>query len=914
MSDKEGQGRSRAKGNWWLHCDALNDDSNFHDRHIFAIHGVEEVSRPYQFDVGLAIPEKKIRGVVMLQNAWLQIAEGGAWNDAHQRRDDRIVHGVVGAVQSLGTTGELGLYRVAIVPRLWKLTLSRHSRIWDDTTVKKVIEEVLGSYGITPDFKLVEEQTKRPLICQFDETDFDFVSRWMEREGWYYWFQQPDEQGHNEKICITDSRNQLEYLFERGEAAQHGRPKGKPAVYTIARPNLAMSHGAVRLPGAEPLSFVHSKMSALPFDVEIRKTHPGEQPVSRTKAEVDGGDIHRSKRVNVALSNENIIGDEAGRLAVRRAQELACRRNVVEAVGTVQGLTSGHVARINTTKGGRRYLLTRVEHLYQSSGSMSKQVRERAMQRLQRVESGTRMALSSWLEADNQADSYQVAFECVPMPKSKDDHPPTEFRPARVTPIPRVHSMVRAKYAKGGRIVLDFDERSAHIRAPRELPPGMHFPIREHTRVLVKFADGDVDQPYVCGIAPDAVVKGPQGTERMGVLESQAGPSGRQNRLVMDDDAGSIALESSADARAFLKLGEVVDGQTSWNAKLFTEGTSLFSFGSHWNVKAGGQSVHHFDDAHEVVVGDATATSPSNAAYRRTVEKGRVTEVGGEKTVRVLRHEQTTTGRHALRVDGEHLMHAVSHQTTVGPAKDPEPEVPSGSHKWRHRTIVGEEHKEDGLHETTVNGDHKIAARTHYMKVAGPYKLVATSQSLSVASSTIEGDHMATALGTQSLSVRRAAGTNVLNSRVAAAQPLAASRVVDVEGCNWVRVGYPDTDATAPAALHLGTYTTDVNGSHWVRVGVGVHPNALLAPPSEYTVDVMGSIAARPSQDYLVQAGKDVSVNAIQGQVTMTSKRTDITALEELQLNSPQRIALTTDALDINISVCHVNSVLFVFS
>ena len=128
MSDREGRGRS--KGSWWLHCDALNEDSNFHDRHIFAIHGVEEISRPYQFDVGLAIPEKKIRGVVMLQNVWLQIAEGGAWNTAHGRRDDRSIHGIVGAVQSLGNTAELGLYRVAIVPRLWKLTLSRHSRTY----------------------------------------------------------------------------------------------------------------------------------------------------------------------------------------------------------------------------------------------------------------------------------------------------------------------------------------------------------------------------------------------------------------------------------------------------------------------------------------------------------------------------------------------------------------------------------------------------------------------------------------------------------------------------------------------------------------------------------------------------------------------------------------------------------------
>ena len=41
----------------------------------------------------------------------------------------------------------------------------------------------------------------------------------------------------------------------------------------------------------------------------------------------------------------------------------------------------------------RRYLLTRVEHLYQSSGSLGKQARARAMQRLQRVEGGCGLGL-----------------------------------------------------------------------------------------------------------------------------------------------------------------------------------------------------------------------------------------------------------------------------------------------------------------------------------------------------------------------------------------------------------------------------------------------------------------------------------------------------------------------------------------
>jgi Uncharacterized protein conserved in bacteria len=38
------------------------------------------------------------------------------------------------------------------------------------------------------EFIQTREYTKWEYICQFRETDFNFISRWMEREGLYYFF------------------------------------------------------------------------------------------------------------------------------------------------------------------------------------------------------------------------------------------------------------------------------------------------------------------------------------------------------------------------------------------------------------------------------------------------------------------------------------------------------------------------------------------------------------------------------------------------------------------------------------------------------------------------------------------------------------------------------------------------------
>ena len=93
-----------------------------------------------------------------------------------------------------------------LVPQLWQLTQTFHSRMWTNASITDIIKDVLEHGGLSSsdyELKLAGNYKVQEHVCQYKESDFDFISRWMEREGMYYYF----EQGENaEKLVITDSK------------------------------------------------------------------------------------------------------------------------------------------------------------------------------------------------------------------------------------------------------------------------------------------------------------------------------------------------------------------------------------------------------------------------------------------------------------------------------------------------------------------------------------------------------------------------------------------------------------------------------------------------------------------------------------------------------------------------------------
>jgi len=94
-------------------------------------------------------------------------------------------------------------YRAEVVPWLWLLTRTTDCKIFQNKTVPAIIEEVFGEYGLT-DYQTSGIQAAHPELeycVQYRETDFAFVSRLMEREGIFYYF---DHQEGQHTLVLAD--------------------------------------------------------------------------------------------------------------------------------------------------------------------------------------------------------------------------------------------------------------------------------------------------------------------------------------------------------------------------------------------------------------------------------------------------------------------------------------------------------------------------------------------------------------------------------------------------------------------------------------------------------------------------------------------------------------------------------------
>ncbi len=90
-------------------------------------------------------------------------------------------------------------------PWFWMLQQTTNSRIFQNMTVDKIIEDVFKGHGFS-DFqkKLSGTYEQREYCVQYRETDFDFVSRLMQEEGIYYFFDYAKANNKYETLVLCD--------------------------------------------------------------------------------------------------------------------------------------------------------------------------------------------------------------------------------------------------------------------------------------------------------------------------------------------------------------------------------------------------------------------------------------------------------------------------------------------------------------------------------------------------------------------------------------------------------------------------------------------------------------------------------------------------------------------------------------
>jgi type VI secretion system secreted protein VgrG len=105
----------------------------------------------------------------------------------------RYIDGYVGRFVQAGTDGRFATYLAELFPWLWFLTLSTDCEIFQNLTVPAILEKVFGDFGQTDyETRLTGTYETRDYCVQYNETAFDFVSRLMEDEGIFYFFEHTD--------------------------------------------------------------------------------------------------------------------------------------------------------------------------------------------------------------------------------------------------------------------------------------------------------------------------------------------------------------------------------------------------------------------------------------------------------------------------------------------------------------------------------------------------------------------------------------------------------------------------------------------------------------------------------------------------------------------------------------------------
>ncbi len=426
-----------------------------------SMNGTERLSRLFHYNLTLVSEEQSINFAdIVGQNMTVQL----------ELPDDRTryFNGYVSRFVQTRAEGDLAEYQATIVPWLWLLTRTADCRIFQEKTVPEIIKEVFRDAGFTDfDDSLSGSYRTREYCVQYRETDFNFVSRLMEQEGIYYFFEHAEGK---HTLVLADSLS-AHQTFPGYEEIPY-RPAGSTSpIEHIGGWTLEQ---AIQ-PGVYALN-----------DYDFEK--PKKDLLARSVIQRD----HAAADFEIFdYPGEYIENTDGDSYAKVRIQELQASHEIVSSESDAWGICSGYTFKVtdHTREDQER------EYLVMS----------------------TTIHFESDLYHSAAGGGGGVFFQC--QFSAMDSSQP--FRPPRVTPKPVIQGPQTAVVVgkdgeeiwteKHGRVKLQFhwdrygesdEESSCWIRVSQPWAGanwgGVFLP-RIGQEVIVEFLEGDPDRPIITG-------------------------------------------------------------------------------------------------------------------------------------------------------------------------------------------------------------------------------------------------------------------------------------------------------------------------------------------------------------------------------------------------------------------------------
>lgn len=184
-------------------CSGLSPDALL----IQSVQGIEGISQLFDFTVELLLPQESgpvTPDELIGKNATVTIQPLGT-------DQPRWINGLVSSVEQTWTYTNFDVFVVHLVPALWQATLNVDCRCLQNLKPMEVIKKVLDPYslslrdkttGSSPDGKPF---TASDYTTQYNESDFDFISRIAEQHGIFYWFDHSESGKH--VLTFANSRD-----------------------------------------------------------------------------------------------------------------------------------------------------------------------------------------------------------------------------------------------------------------------------------------------------------------------------------------------------------------------------------------------------------------------------------------------------------------------------------------------------------------------------------------------------------------------------------------------------------------------------------------------------------------------------------------------------------------------------------
>lgn len=151
---------------------------------VVKFNGTEAISTPFEYSVTLASKNDLLKAdQFMSKSALLTFM-------SHDQNE--LLHGEIAQFDQYDEQGDYLLYHVLLVPRFWFLQKRHNHRIFQNLSVVQIIEQIFLEAGISTDhykLQLSQEYLPRSYCTQYDESEFDFLTRLMVEEGLHYHFE-----------------------------------------------------------------------------------------------------------------------------------------------------------------------------------------------------------------------------------------------------------------------------------------------------------------------------------------------------------------------------------------------------------------------------------------------------------------------------------------------------------------------------------------------------------------------------------------------------------------------------------------------------------------------------------------------------------------------------------------------------